>query len=167
MVPEEAAQEYTVEGEVVSETGTTVDEEGNTDREEDSVQEVQNDEDIEQEDTKENITSDTALLGSKSHSNVKENDYKCSECQAEFVRASQLRAHERTHYEEQVRLSCRISLYSHPSQLPLSLVSLNVPPLPSICPVTSTVPSSTPTFLYLGSSMLVMLNMLLEVYLGI
>lgn len=105
MVPEEAPEEYTVEGEVVSETETTIDDEGNIEKEEDTLQDIQNDEDIVQEDTKENITSDKALHESKGRSNRNENDYKCAECQAEFVRASQLRAHERTHYEEQVRLS--------------------------------------------------------------
>lgn len=117
MAPEEAAQDYTVEGEVVSETGTTVNEECITDKEEDNVQDIQNDQDVEQEDTKENITSDTTLFGSESHSNAKENDYKCSECHAEFVRASQLRAHERTHYEEQVRLSQRTFIPSLPTSL--------------------------------------------------
>lgn len=102
MVPEEAAQEYTVEGEVVTEeAGAAVDEEGNTDKEEDIDQEFQDEEKTGNEDTKENITGDTDALGT----NTNETDYKCAECQAEFVRASQLRAHERTHYEEQVRRS--------------------------------------------------------------
>lgn len=108
MVPEEAPQEYTVEGEVVSETGTIADEEGNTDKEEDNSQEVQDKQEGGHEDTKENITSETSILGISS--NLDENDYKCSECQAEFVRASQLRAHERTHYEEQVRQSRSVYL---------------------------------------------------------
>ena len=105
MVPEETDQEYTVEGEVVSEAGTTVDDETDplaTDEDECNVKDVHNDLDMIKEDTKENLTSDVPLFESNSHSNAKEKDYKCSECQAEFVRASQLRAHERTHYEEQV-----------------------------------------------------------------
>lgn len=113
MVPEEAPQEYTVEGEVVSEAGTTVDEEVNalgTDDDEGDAQEIHNDLDLEQEDTKENLTSDVSVFASKSHSNGEGKDYKCSECQAEFVRASQLRAHERTHYEEQVRRSRSLSI---------------------------------------------------------
>ncbi|MPC19655.1 hypothetical protein E2C01_012579 [Portunus trituberculatus] len=104
MVPEEAPQEYTVEGEVVSEAGTAVDEETNalgTDEDEGNAQEIQNDPDLEEEDTKENLTSDVTAFASNSHPNAEGKDYKCSECQAEFVRASQLRAHERTHYEEQ------------------------------------------------------------------
>lgn len=114
MVPEEAAQEYTVEGEVVSEAGTTVDEEANTlgtDGDEGNVQKIQNDLDIVQEDTKENLTSDVSLFESKIHPNAKEKDYKCSECQAEFVRASQLRAHERSHYEEQVGSGFSLSFF--------------------------------------------------------
>lgn len=106
MVPEEAPQEYTVEGEVVTEeVGAAVDEEGNTDKEEDIDQESQDEKKTGNEDTKEKITSDTGLGGT----NTNDTDYKCPECQAEFVRASQLRAHERTHYEEQVR--CCLSTY--------------------------------------------------------
>lgn len=114
MVPEEAAQEYTVEGEVVSDTGTTLDEETNpleTDGEEGDIQETQKDIHIVKEDIKENLTSDVALFEPNIHSNTKEKDYKCSECQAEFVRASQLRAHKRSHYEEQVQNGCRFSFF--------------------------------------------------------
>lgn len=101
MVPEEDSHEYTVEGELVDEASSAVDEDGNAqamDEEEDNSQEMNH-----HEDTKENLISEAKMLSSRGRPYAREKDYKCPECPSEFVRASQLRAHERTHYEEQVR----------------------------------------------------------------
>nr|XP_045595079.1 uncharacterized protein LOC123756114 [Procambarus clarkii]XP_045595080.1 uncharacterized protein LOC123756114 [Procambarus clarkii]XP_045595081.1 uncharacterized protein LOC123756114 [Procambarus clarkii]XP_045595082.1 uncharacterized protein LOC123756114 [Procambarus clarkii]XP_045595083.1 uncharacterized protein LOC123756114 [Procambarus clarkii]XP_045595084.1 uncharacterized protein LOC123756114 [Procambarus clarkii]XP_045595085.1 uncharacterized protein LOC123756114 [Procambarus clarki len=91
MVPDENAHEYTVEGELVDEASDAVGEDGNT---------LAMDEEEGHEDTKENLMTEAKLLAS-SPLDSKEKEYKCSECPSAFARASQLRAHERTHYEEQ------------------------------------------------------------------
>ncbi|KAG0725413.1 Zinc finger protein 665 [Chionoecetes opilio] len=64
-------------------------------------EEEEDEEEEEEEDTKENLTDGGTYIGPSKSSNGRTKEYKCSECQAEFVRASQLRAHERTHFEEQ------------------------------------------------------------------
>ncbi|KAG7158777.1 Endothelial zinc finger protein induced by tumor necrosis factor alpha-like [Homarus americanus] len=100
MVPEENTHEYTVEGELVEEASGALDEDGGTlamDGHEGNSQELLN----HHEDTKENLMTETKLLSSRGRLGAKEKEYKCSECPSAFVRASQLRAHERTHYEEQ------------------------------------------------------------------
>lgn len=117
MVPDEAAHEYTVEGELVPEESSTA--AGQDEDSDDAIvpgedQEAVQEEEEQQEDggdggqeaettedTKENLTN---ILTSNTRFYGRDKEYKCAECSLAFVRASQLRAHERTHFEEQVCL---------------------------------------------------------------